>query len=149
MSEADYKHVVERMLENAANPTLATDTGLEAARTIGQLATQEEIEWAVAGGIAMHLYGSPRLTKDLDIIASRELSLTPQHRLTIGGSSYMLQIGKYNVQIDWIVRSDGFKKYYRAGLCCINPKEAVVLDNAARVSRSLFRSAAFPSASSG
>lgn len=128
MSEADYQQIVERMLENAANPTLATDTGLEAAQAIGQLAAQEEIEWAVAGGIAMHLYGSPRLTKDLDIIASRELSLTPQHRLTIGGSSYTLQVGKYNVQIDWIVRSDGHCEFYRRAL-----QEAIRLPNGLRV----------------
>ena len=25
----------------------------------GQIAAQEEIEWVIAGGIAMHLYGSP------------------------------------------------------------------------------------------
>lgn len=128
MSDADYQQVVERILENAANPTLATDTGLEAAQTIGQLAAQEEIEWALAGGIAMHLYGSPRLTKDLDIIASRELSLTPQHRLTIGGSSYTLKVGKYAVQVNWIVRADGFQKYYRAAL-----QEAIRLPNGIRV----------------
>jgi hypothetical protein len=128
MSESDYKELVERMLENVASPTISTDTGVEAAQKIGRLADQEEIEWAVAGGIAMYLYGSPRLTKDVDIIASRDLSLAPQHRLTFGGSSYTLQVGKYTVQIDWIVRSDGFQKYYRAAL-----KEAIHLPNGLRV----------------
>lgn len=33
-------------------------------------------------------YGSPRLTKDIDIIASNHLSLTPQYQLSFGGSSY-------------------------------------------------------------
>nr|MBP6824357.1 hypothetical protein [Acidobacteriota bacterium] len=102
MSESDYQRVVERMLENVANPTISTDTGLEAAQQVGHLAAQEEIEWAIAGGIAMHLYGSPRMTKDVDIIASRDLSLTAEHRLSFGGSSYTLQVGKYQVQIDWI-----------------------------------------------
>ena len=108
MSEDDYKQLVERVLQDTANLMIATDTGIEAAQKAGQLAAQEEIEWALAGGLAMHLYGSPRLTKDVDIIASRDLSLTPQHRLSFGGSSYTLQVGRYAVQIDWIVRNDGY-----------------------------------------
>lgn len=128
MSESDYKQLVERVLQNVASPTISTDTGLEAAQTVGHIADQEEIEWAVAGGIAMHLYGSPRMTKDVDIIASNNLSLTPQHRLSFGGSSYTLTVGKYAVQVDWIVRSDGFQKYYRAAL-----KNAIHLPNGIRV----------------
>src|SRR5262245_32681356 len=76
----------------------------------------------------MYFYGSPRLTKDVDIIASKNLSLTPDHRLSFGGSSYTLQVGKYAVQIDWIVRSDGYQKYYRAAL-----KDAIQLPNGLRV----------------
>jgi hypothetical protein len=128
MSENDYKQLVERALQNTANLMIATDTGIEAAQKVGQLAAQEEIEWALAGGLAMHLYGSPRLTKDVDIIASRDLSLTPQHRLNFGGSSYTLQVGKYTVQIDWIVRNDGYQKYYRAAL-----KDAIELSNGLRL----------------
>jgi hypothetical protein len=128
MSESDYQELVERMLENTSVPMISSDTGLEAAQKIGQLAAQEEIEWAVAGGMAMYFYGSPRLTKDVDIIASKDLSLTPQHRLGFGGSSYTLQVGKYAVQIDWIVRSDGYQKYYQAAL-----REAVKLPNGLRV----------------
>ncbi|HEX9003395.1 MAG TPA: hypothetical protein VGB07_26035 [Blastocatellia bacterium] len=128
MSENDYKQLVERALQNTANLMIATDTGIEAAQQMGQLAAKEEIEWALAGGLAMHLYGSPRLTKDVDIIASRNLSLTPQHRLGFGGSSYTLQVGKYAVQIDWIVRNDGYQKYYRAAL-----KDAIELSNGLRL----------------
>ena len=128
MSENDYKQIIDRILENAANPTISTDTGLEAAQMVGQMANREEIEWAVAGGIAMHLYGSPRMTKDVDIIASKDISLTPQHRLTFGGSSYTLQVGKYAVQIDWIVRNDGHREFYRQAL-----QEAISLPNGLRV----------------
>ncbi|MBI3653217.1 MAG: hypothetical protein HY231_19490 [Acidobacteria bacterium] len=128
MSENEYQQLVERVLQNAASPTISTDTGLEAAQQVGHLATQEEIEWAIAGGIAMHLYGSPRLTKDVDIIASKELSLTPQHRLSFGGSSYTLQVLKYEVQVDWIVRNDGYQEFYRKAL-----KEAMKLPNGLRV----------------
>ncbi len=128
MSEHDYKQFVERALQNTSNLMIATDTGIEAAQQMGQLAAGEEIEWALAGGLAMHLYGSPRLTKDVGIIASRDLSLTPQHRLGFGGSSYTLQVGKYAVQIDWIVRNDGYQKYYRAAL-----KDAIELSNGLRL----------------
>jgi hypothetical protein len=76
----------------------------------------------------MHLYGSQRLTKDVDIIASQNLSLTPKHRLSFGGSSYILQVGKYEVPVDWIVRSDGYQKYYRAAI-----SDAIKLPNGLRV----------------
>jgi len=129
MSENEYKQLVERMLENdATSPMISSDTGVEAAQKVGELAAQEEIEWAVAGGLAMHFYGSPRMTKDVDIIASQNLSLTPQHQLSFGGSSYTLQVGKYNVQIDWIVRNDGYRELYRKAL-----KEAIRLPNGLRV----------------
>ena len=128
MSESDYQKLVERMLENVANPMISSDTGVEAAQQVGQLATQEEIAWALVGGLAMYFYGSPRMTKDVDIIASNNLSLEPQHRLSFGGSNYTLQVGKYAVPIDWIVRNDGYQKYYHAAL-----QEAINLPNGLRI----------------
>lgn len=129
MSENDYHQLIERMLENnASSPMISSDTGVEAAQKAGQLATQEEIEWAVAGGLAMHFYGSDRMTKDVDIIASANLSLTAQHPLSFGGSSYTLQIGKYAVQIDWIVRNDSYRDFYHRAL-----REAINLPNGLRV----------------
>ncbi|MFN0124572.1 MAG: hypothetical protein ACKV2V_29070 [Blastocatellia bacterium] len=128
MSENEYRQVVERVLRDSARLMIATDTGIEATQQAGRLAAGEEIDWALAGGLAMHLYGSQRLTKDVDIIASQNLSLTPQHQLSFGGSSYTLQIGKYAVQIDWIVRNDGYRKYYRAALT-----EAIELSNGLRL----------------
>ena len=129
MSENEYKQLVERMLEHdAASPMISSETGVKAARKAGKLATQEEIEWAVAGGLAMHFYGSPRMTKDVDIIASNDISLTPRHPLTFGGSSYILKVGKNNVQLDWIVRSDGYRELYRKAL-----KEAISLPNGLRI----------------
>jgi hypothetical protein len=128
MSEEEYRELVERVLQNVANPTISTDIGVEAVQEVGKLADKEEIKWAVAGGLAMHFYGSPRLTKDVDIIASKNLSLIAQHQLTFGGSSYTLQVSKYTVQVDWIVRNDGYEKYYKAAL-----KEAIELPNGLRV----------------
>ncbi len=128
MSESNSQKLVERILENTASPMISSDTGIEAAQKIGHLATQETIEWAVAGGLVMYFYGSSRLTKDVDIIASGNLSLKPEHPLSFGGSSYKVEAGKYTVQVDWIVRDDGYQKYYRAAL-----QEAVHLPNGLRV----------------
>lgn len=64
----------------------------------------------------------------LTFIASKNLSLTPDHPLTFGGSSYTLQVGKYAAQIDWLVRSDGYRKYYEAAL-----REAIEFPNGLRI----------------
>lgn len=128
MSDNDYQRLIEYIQQNIVQPMIATDTGLEAAQQIGELAVKEAIEWALAGGLAMHLYGSQRLTKDVDIIASQQLTLTPKHSLSFGGSHYVLQVGKYEVPVDWIVRSDGYQKFYRAAL-----KDAIKLPNGLRL----------------
>lgn len=128
MSESDYQRIVEQIQQNVAQPMIATDVGIEAAQKFGELAAQEEIGWALAGGLAMHLYGSDRLTKDVDIIASQDLSLTAKQQISFGGSRYTLQVGKYEVPIDWIVRTDGYQMFYRAAL-----KEAIKLPNGLRI----------------
>lgn len=111
------KEIIEYVLQNVAvSPMIATDTGIEAAQTLGKIAAREQIEWALCGGLAMHLYGSDRLTKDVDVIASARISVESRAPLTFGGDSYTVEIGKYKVSVDWIVRSDGYQKYYRAAL---------------------------------
>jgi hypothetical protein len=120
--------IIERVQKNVESPTISTDTGLEAAEKIGAIAAAEKIEWALIGGLAMYLYGSPRLTKDVDIIASNYVSLEANAPLTFGGNNYTVEVGKYKVAVDWIVRSDGYAKYYRAAL-----KEAVVFPNGMRL----------------
>jgi hypothetical protein len=129
--------LIERVQKNVESPTVSTDVGLEAARRFGETAERENVSWALAGGIAMYLYGSPRLTKDVDIIASNRLSLAENAPLNIGGSNYTIEIGKYKVAVDWIVRNDGYSKYYRAaltgavslpnGLRLISPEWLVIL----------------------
>lgn len=116
--------IIERVQRNVESPTISTDTGIEAAQKIGEVAARENIEWALIGGLAMYLYGSTRLTKDVDIIASNLVSLEANAPLTFGGNNYIVEVGKYKVAIDWIVRSDGYAKYYRAALT-----DAVVFPN--------------------
>ncbi len=120
--------IIERVQKNVESPTISTDTGLEAARKIGEIAEKENIEWALVGGIAMYLYGSARLTKDVDIIGSNFVSLQPNAPLTFGGNNYIIKVGKYKVTARWIVRNDGYKKYYQAALA-----DAVVFPNGIRL----------------
>jgi hypothetical protein len=120
--------LIERVRKNVESPTISTDTGLETAQKIGEIAAQEKVDWALAGGVAMYLYGSPRLTKDVDVIASNHLSLKANAPLTFGGSNYTIEVGKYKVAALWIVRSDGYAKYYRQVL-----SEAVTLPNGLRL----------------
>jgi hypothetical protein len=120
--------IIERVQKNVESPTISTDVGLEAARKIGEIADAENVEWAVAGGLAMYLYGSPRLTKDVDIIGSNYVSLEARAPLTLGGNNYVIEVGKYKVAVDWIVRNDGYAKYYRAALA-----DAVAFPNGIRL----------------
>ncbi len=120
--------IIQRVQKNVESPTISTDTGLEAAEKIGAVAESENVEWALVGGVAMYLYGSPRLTKDVDIIASNIVSLKANAPLTFGGNNYIVEVGKYKVAVDWIVRNDGYAKYYRAALA-----EAVVFPNGMRL----------------
>ena len=113
MSDRD---LIEKVEENIKSPTISTDTGLEAAQKIGKVAEAENIDWALVGGIAMYLYGSPRLTKDVDIIATTHVSLKANAPLNLGGYNYIIEIGKYKIAIDWIVRNDGYAKYYKVAL---------------------------------
>jgi hypothetical protein len=66
---------------------------------------------AIAGGLAMQVWGSPRLTGDLDIIASTTLGYagTP---LTFGG----VRTKEGDVPLDVIVRSDEWRDLYTDAL---------------------------------
>ena len=110
------KDLIEKVEQNIKSPTISTDTGLEAAQKIGEIADAENIDWALVGGIAMYLYGSPRLTKDVDIIATNIVSLKANAPLNLGGNNYIIELGKYKIAVDWIVRNDGYAKYYQAAL---------------------------------
>jgi hypothetical protein len=54
---------------------ISGDEALQAINIVGKMADENNVAWAVCGGIAMAIYGSPRLTKDIDIIASNRLPL--------------------------------------------------------------------------
>jgi hypothetical protein len=96
--------------------TLATDEALNAAREIITTLDREQIAWALAGGVAMHLYGYARATQDVDLLAERLPQLASSQRLTFGGESYSITVGDKTVPVDVIVRNDFFRNFYEAAL---------------------------------
>ncbi len=116
MTKKQLQKLVETNLRKNPNPMIDTETGLEALERIVAIAERNDVAYALIGGIAMHLYGSPRLTKDVDVIASAVLPLRAQKQLGFGGERYQVKIGKRAVPIDWIVRNDTARKFYESAL---------------------------------
>jgi hypothetical protein len=107
---------VNRYNEAFARTEISTKEGLKAVAVIAKLAAEEGIEWALAGGIAMHVYGYQRATKDVDLLASSVLSLPRDQKLSFGGESYLVQVGERTITVDVIVRDDFFRDFYDAAL---------------------------------
>lgn len=100
------------------------ETAIKAIDKVGKLANQNGISWAVCGGIAMAIYGSPRLTKDVDIVALQRLPINKIiGYLKQGGEHFTVETDKRTVPIDWILRNDDAKKLFEKAV-----KEAVWID---------------------
>ena len=104
-------------------PMIDEETGLRAVAAIGEIAAQAGIDWALAGGFAMYLYGSPRFTKDVDIIAAQTLALPSVGGLKQGGERYQIETGGKSVPVDWITRRDDARDFFTAALA-----DAIELD---------------------
>lgn len=92
----------------SAGPYLSEAELLAAARTaIVTLKTRS----AIVGGLAMMLYGSDRLTRDVDLVTSRLPAVRGRH-FDFGG--VRMCVG--TVPVDVIVRTDHYAKLYRAAL---------------------------------
>lgn len=115
MSKKRAAEIVRRN-SSPASQSISTEVGLEAARKIAEEADAEGVEYALAGGLAMHLYGFTRATRDVDFIADGLLSLDAMRQLSIGGEVYKIKVGKRDVEIDWIVRDDDKADVYEAAL---------------------------------
>ncbi len=113
MSEEELQKLVER---NLAEKTVSTETGLKVAEKIKDIADRESVEFAVAGGLAMHLYGFERATKDVDFLANKRLPVTVVRYLRFGGERFQIEIGGETIDVDWIMRRDNYKELYRQAL---------------------------------
>jgi hypothetical protein len=93
---------------------LSSDALDRAANEMARLARAQNIRAAVIGGLAMQLYGSDRLTMDVDFIAERKLDgPTVRDRVAFGGEKLVSSDG---VPVDWIVRTDAYRALYEEAL---------------------------------
>jgi len=113
MSETDFNRRFDAAI---ARPGISTAEGLKAAEVIFKQAEKEGVICAIAGGIAMHIYGYLRATHDVDLLASKSLDLPYEQKLSFGGLSHLVQVGERQVIVDVIVRDDFFRNFYEAAL---------------------------------
>lgn len=125
MTADDLEKIIK---SNSAKQTVSTDVGIKAGLTLAELAKKAGIDWAFAGGIAMHIYGYVRATTDVDVIAGDLLNLKSYNNLTFGGESYQVEVGNRFITVDWIVRNDEDAKFYVAALA-----NAVEIENGIRI----------------
>ena len=126
MSDEDVQNLIAENLQRP--PMLDTETGLQTAQKVFEIADSNNIESALVGGVAMYLYGSDRLTKDIDFIANQRLPLEATRFLSFGGERYAVKIGEKTIDVDWIVRRDNYKDFYKQALA-----DAVTLSNGIRI----------------
>lgn len=89
----------------------------EAILSVKDMAAREGFSAALAGGVAMQVYGSPRLTKDVDFVVdaipSDPGSFRKTHPITFGGFSYLAPLGG---KVDLIQRNDDYASLYSEAL---------------------------------
>jgi len=86
----------------------------EAAEQVQALAASEGLQAILIGGYAMQLYGSDRLTGDVDFAAlSRITSLPEGQPLSFGGQKTTAPNG---VPVDVVVRSDDYEALYQEAI---------------------------------
>jgi len=96
--------------------SIPTEVGIEAAEFVTGVARENDIAIALAGGIAMHIYGFTRATTDVDMLAQAVLPLKSQSVLTIGGENYHVKVSERTVSVDVIVRNDELTNIYQTAL---------------------------------
>src|SRR2546430_16408856 len=95
---------------------LDTESATEAVKFVAKIAAENGVDWALVGGLAMLLYDSDRVTKDIDIIADKLLPLKNVGFLRQGGERYQVRTSKRMVPVDWIIRKDEFRELFEIAL---------------------------------
>jgi hypothetical protein len=136
------KRTKRKVIRNpsSGSDAISTEQGVAAALEVLRLAIEQDIECALCGGIAMQIYGFTRATRDVDFLASELLPLARTRRLNFGGEAYTINVGRKEIEVDWIVRDDEKQDVYEAaladavtiepeGLPIITPEWMVILKN--------------------
>lgn len=109
MAKREFKRPKSKFLD----PKILDTT----ARMVLEFLSEEGTKGAVGGGFAMQVYGSPRLTGDVDLVVEAlpkgEAPFKPGEALTFGGRQYKTAKG---VDVDLITRTDAFKALYEEAL---------------------------------
>lgn len=86
----------------------------EAVREVAQAASNENVRIVAIGGYAMQVYGSDRLTGDVDFAADDLIrSLPPGPELSFGGVQTETSTG---VPVDLVLRCDAYRPLYQDAL---------------------------------
>lgn len=85
----------------------------EAIAEAATLAREQHVHVALAGGCAMQIYGSDRLTADVDLLADRYPEVTREGLLSFGGIKTTATNG---APVDYIVRDDAETELYDAAI---------------------------------
>jgi hypothetical protein len=98
------------------NKAINTDEAIKAAKFVLSIAKNEGVKSAICGGLAMHLYGFTRATKDIDFVASGKISIEFYRELSFGGLAYKCELDGKEYEIDWILRNDEQRYLYDGAL---------------------------------
>ena len=74
------------------------ETASQAIDIVSKIADENDIDWALVGGLAMNFYGSDRLTKDIDVIANKRLPVPKETivgQLRQGGERFQRRVKPY------------------------------------------------------
>lgn len=86
----------------------------EAAIEIAVISKEEGVRAALIGGYALQLYGSSRLTGDLDVVSERAIDALPEGKsLSFGGYQTNTPNG---VPVDVVLRNDDYAGLYENAL---------------------------------
>lgn len=86
----------------------------EAVEQIGALARRERIRVVLIGGFALQLYGSDRLTGDVDFAATERIDALPHGKpLSFGGEQTEAPNG---VPVDLVLRDDDYASLYEEAI---------------------------------
>lgn len=93
---------------------ISTEDVSKALRYVGEFSSPAR-PVVLVGGVAMSIYGSDRLTGDIDVLSSARFGtdLRVEKRLSFGGWQFRTPEG---ITVDVIVRQDRWKKLYRDAL---------------------------------
>ena len=125
------KEEIQALLRRNSAPdkqSISTEEGIEVAKSALKAAAEKGIVCALAGGLAMYLYGFTRATTDVDMVTDRLLGWQAKDKLSFGGETYPASTGKRETDLKWIARDDFFREFYEAAL-----RDAVEMDEGLNV----------------